>query len=802
MTPRNDSPAQPGNVREDDEDLVGRILRARILKTGNDHCDLLLIDPESGCEYKRHGRLYQHDSLAWKSTTLFAHLPEYAASTAQRPIELAAVYVTHLRDDGHEKLWYVHERWGHRDPWATLALEDGDVIYGTVRREIRAHSSGLIRGYLVQLDDGPVLTPDGEVQEPMVPQPDIEIFLPVEELPWDDGSLGSESSRAGMIRKTLVKGDRVQAVLINILRPPQKPHASIVRLINHCDARSAVWQTSRESSARLRFHLFFHGKVDKEDVQMPQHPLLHGLRLLLVDDDEPTLSAYADLYRLNGAQVETVFVVRDRFAHACDQVAEFASNSDFDLVMVDNNLPGKGQGERLVELVGRRLKDRDTKVPRFLLLTANPLDAYSTSAQRERLVRFGVVGLLRRPFSHANLRCLLAGESRWEEAPPQALTPSGQARQALGASRVANVSPRVLLAEIAQLSQVRFAMLLRIDPELPASECLGAGQTPFNKADLKAVLADTDLHLLSDGRTDLLSLKANEAGNVELRASAGEPARWLSFSIDGEIWIFGVGYARDWDPEPYLCWWRHALAGSVAEQSWVAWAHESSIFVELGIAHEGLCHEVFNLRNRMHGLLDEAAIRLDKPVNDTKDLSALLNKLREAHLETLGLAEHLLEGLSYRKRYVFLPAARESIIAIVSAECESKNLRLDIGEVPPIALPIPSAALVLPTVNLALNAAKHHYRQDNRYLSIIVDINRDAGRLYIDVRDNGPGLSVAARARLWQAGRSTAANVEERHGMGLWLSRRLADEAGGSLECIESWRFLGSHFRLSFPIEL
>ena len=231
------------------------------------------------------------------------------------------------------------------------------------------------------------------------------------------------------------------------------------------------------------------------------------------------------------------------------------------------------------------------------------------------------------------------------------------------------------------------------------------------------MLADTELHLLASGRTDSLSLKAHEAGNVELRASAGEPARWLSFSIDGEVWIFGVGYARDWDPQPYLRWWQHALAGSLAERSWVAWAHESSSFVELGMAHEGLCHEVFNLRNR------------------------------EAHLETLGLAEHLLQGLSYRKGYVFLPAARESILGIVSAECESNNLRLDIGEVPPIALPIPSAALVLPTVNLALNAAKHHYRQDNRYVSIIFDINRDSGRLYIDVRDNGPGLSVAARAR-------------------------------------------------------
>jgi len=119
-------------------------------------------------------------------------------------------------------------------------------------------------------------------------------------------------------------------------------------------------------------------------------------------------------------------------------------------------------------------------------------------------------------------------------------------------------------------------------------------------------------------------------------------------------------------------------------------------------------------------------------------------------------------------------------------------------------LPIPSAAFVLPLVNLLLNAAKHHYRKDNRRVSLLLDVERGPGRawLHADVRDNGPGLSLAARARLWQAGHSFAAETGQRHGMGLWLSRRLATEAGGRLECVEDWRYLGSHFRLSFPIEL
>ncbi len=174
-----------------DPDLTGRILRARIVRTWLDHCDVVLIDPETGEEYSTLGRLYQHDSLAWKEPALLGELPDYRQSTAEHPNVLPAVYVTYAREEKQQKHWFVHERWGANNPWDDLALKEDDLVYGTVSREVVAKRTSELVGYLVQLyETAPLLTLNGEEDKEGRRQPDIEVFIPVEELPWGDGAVG------------------------------------------------------------------------------------------------------------------------------------------------------------------------------------------------------------------------------------------------------------------------------------------------------------------------------------------------------------------------------------------------------------------------------------------------------------------------------------------------------------------------------------------------------------------------------------------------------------------------------------
>lgn len=787
--------------RHIDPDLSGSVLRAKIKKTWNDHCDVILIDGESGKNYAIHGRLYQHDSLAWKKSAVLGQLPEYKVGC-----ELL-VYVVYLREHGGELLWFVHERWGNNNPWVALDLKEEVLIYGSVSRVISANHSGERAGYLIQLDAGtPWRDIDGdEIAGTSSVQPDIQVFLPVGEVPCDEHGFPLP----------LEEGERVQAIMLDASqRPPRHPTASIQRLISARDARSVRYFDWQEAAALTSFRMLKNKEVlsfslaeKTADLDPPLSNLpidgkvstdfLYERRLLMIDDDPRTLEVYSDLYQRNGAYVNTVLVAPGRFSVACNEVAQYLQTSDFDLVMVDMNLPGRGLGERLLQLVRAKLLGIE-KPLRFLLLSANLSDTTSDTQRQAQLRQLGVVGICHRPLSPKTFELLLNGGEYWQ-------TSSEIGSGSVSTHHHADPDHELdkLLKRIAQEPEVTFSMLVKLLPERRYSLQIAAGSAPFYVSELESVLASTELHLLASGRLDVLKVDADEGGNERLRSSQGTSAFWTALESEGERWLFGIGHRRTWSPDGMWPWWREAIAARLSARNWLAWTQQASTFVELGMAHHGLHHEVFNLRNEMDGLLATCELVLKQTTLDLNTFNVLLRKMRRAHEDMLSLAENLLDGLHHRTQLVHLPSALDTIRSIVTEQSKRDFLSVDFGTAPPIALGVPSAAIVLPIVNLLLNSAKHHFRAENRRASLVFRIRHDAERswLHADVRDNGPGLNKTARATLWQAGQSQARDIGERHGMGLWLSRRLVNAAGGSLECIEDWRWLGSHFRLALPIE-
>ncbi len=167
------------------QNLSGSILPARIRKARLDHCDLDLLSPDNG-RIVAHARLYQSESAFDRDARLLADIPRYKHGEV-----LDAVFVSHSRQEQGQILWYVHERWAIHNPWPDLVLREDDIITGRVIRPIRGVGREGPVGYLIQLTCGKPI-------ESCLPafrsglddrtQPDIEVFLPAEEIPWADGS--------------------------------------------------------------------------------------------------------------------------------------------------------------------------------------------------------------------------------------------------------------------------------------------------------------------------------------------------------------------------------------------------------------------------------------------------------------------------------------------------------------------------------------------------------------------------------------------------------------------------------------
>lgn len=99
--------------------------------------------------------------------------------------------------------------------------------------------------------------------------------------------------------------------------------------------------------------------------------------------------------------------------------------------------------------------------------------------------------------------------------------------------------------------------------------------------------------------------------------------------------------------------------------------------------------------------------------------------------------------------------------------------------------------------NLISNALKFTPRGG----SVVVSIDRHAGRLQLSVRDTGPGIRAEEKGRLFQKFSRLSAKPtadEPTHGLGLSIVKKLADAIGAGVD-VESKPGEGATFRVSFP---
>ena len=122
------------------------------------------------------------------------------------------------------------------------------------------------------------------------------------------------------------------------------------------------------------------------------------------------------------------------------------------------------------------------------------------------------------------------------------------------------------------------------------------------------------------------------------------------------------------------------------------------------------------------------------------------------------------------------------------AEKAHSNLRVEIQSSAQIT-ELQSARLI-PIVfdNLLRNSAEHSESK----VTVIIEVSQHEGNLQIIARDDGPGISEEIRPRLFEKGVSTTGG-----GYGLYLSKRVVEGYGGSIELIQQDQ--GTAYRILLP---
>jgi PAS domain S-box-containing protein len=143
----------------------------------------------------------------------------------------------------------------------------------------------------------------------------------------------------------------------------------------------------------------------------------------------------------------------------------------------------------------------------------------------------------------------------------------------------------------------------------------------------------------------------------------------------------------------------------------------------------------------------------------------------------------------------------DEVVAALRPRAESRGLAVEVAYTSPIPLTVATDATRLRQIliNLVSNAIKFTERGEVR---LRIGVTETGSELRFDVSDTGIGLSAEEQARLFEAfyrARSVAARGPSGSGLGLVISKRLAEALGGRLE-FQSEPRRGSIFSLVLPI--
>lgn len=212
-----------------------------------------------------------------------------------------------------------------------------------------------------------------------------------------------------------------------------------------------------------------------------------------------------------------------------------------------------------------------------------------------------------------------------------------------------------------------------------------------------------------------------------------------------------------------------------------------------------------DLNNPLCGVLGYSEVIMMFPGQDRAKIVEQAQSIRQLSQRMLDIIRNLLEvkrieegSLHFKQERCPAESLLQGILKDHGRAAERKRIRLELEPAPqPLSAVADQGAMQQILDNLVSNAVKY----SPPGTTVRCRCHEEDGMIHLDVKDEGPGLSAADQAKLFQkfarlTPRPTAG--ENSNGLGLWIVQRMAQAMGGAMRCF-SIQGQGCTFTLSLP---
>lgn len=216
---------------------------------------------------------------------------------------------------------------------------------------------------------------------------------------------------------------------------------------------------------------------------------------------------------------------------------------------------------------------------------------------------------------------------------------------------------------------------------------------------------------------------------------------------------------------------------------------------EIGLLATGVAHEIHNPLSSIALALNIMARDLDTGRSDRlKQYFALTRSEISQCLEITDTLLRLGSPASSRKQLIELASSVTAVTRLLAYQADNLGIAIAVDIAPDLRVLIADSDLRMAVTNLMINAF-HAMPQGGR---LTIQGARNDGSVILTVADTGIGIAPEHLQDIFMPFWSRRADDTTGRGLGLAITRTIADRAGATIS-VESTLRQGSCFTLSFP---